>query len=322
MRLRGLGALALALSVAAHAGEPAHTPASKSTRAKAPSASAPAAGADDAPTPPEAESEHVVKPGETLGGIAQRAKVARVLIIEANRLKPPYAVREGQKLALPRTRHHVVKAGETGFTIAFRYGVRFADIAVANGMDPEGKVKVGQDLLIPSVLKPAPAKAEGDKPEQKDEARDDTPHLLWPVEGKVRRGFATRGKTDANGDYHEGIDIIAPLGTAARAVSGGTVVFAGREPENFGNLVVVDHGDGWGSAYGFLSKITVKRGDTVKAHERVGLIGHTGRASRDELHFELRRANRPVDPLDYLPASKDEPGKVVAPKPGKRAKKP
>ena len=91
-------------------------------------------------------------------------------------------------------------------------------------------------------------------------------------------------------------------GTAVRAAAAGKVLFAGAEPRQFGNLVVVDHGQGWQSSYAFLSRITVKQGDEVRQGERVGLSGHTGRARGPELHFELRRDNRPVDPAGQLPA--------------------
>lgn len=120
----------------------------------------------------------------------------------------------------------------------------------------------------------------------------------------MRRGFTPRSKTDENGDYHEGLDLPAEQGTAVRAAAAGTVLFAGKEPERFGNMVVIEHGDGWQTAYGFLAKVTVKPGDQVKQRERVGLVGHEGQASRNELHFELRRANRPVDPAQYLPKPK------------------
>lgn len=306
--------VALALSAPAWAAEKAGS--SKVQTAKAPVSTLPKAAKPapkDAPAiAPEDENEHVVREGETLGGIANRARVPRVLIIEANKLKPPYAVQLGQKLFLPRTRQHVVKAGETGFDVGFQYGIPFGEIAVANGLSADAKLKAGQKLLIPTVLKPKPdAKADAAEkvesaPEKPTAAGDsDTPpRLSWPLESKVRRGFTARSSTDQNGDYHDGLDIPAEVGTATRAVASGTVIFAGREPESFGNLVVVDHGNGWQSAYGFLSKLTVKKGDPVKARERVGLVGHTGKAGRDELHFELRRANQPVDPLPYLPKLK------------------
>ena len=108
-----------------------------------------AAGAPD----PKTETSHVVKAGETLGGIASRAEVPRVLIIEANGLKAPYAVRAGQKLVIPRRRTHVVKDGETGFSIAMDYGVPWSTIAAANGLKSGEAVKEGQKLAIPTLTK-------------------------------------------------------------------------------------------------------------------------------------------------------------------------
>jgi LysM repeat protein len=105
-----------------------------------------------ATTPLDQESEHVVKAGETLGGVAERAKVPRILIIETNHLEAPYALRAGQKLTIPRTRHHTVKNGDTGFSIAYAYSVSWADIAVANGIDSAAALKTGQKLLIPTMI--------------------------------------------------------------------------------------------------------------------------------------------------------------------------
>ena len=110
------------------------------------------------------------------------------------------------------------------------------------------------------------------------------------------RRFVARG----NPDYHDGIDIAGQVGAAVRASAGGEVVFAGEEPQSFGRLVLIDHHNGWQTAYGFLGKITVQQGDHVRAGERIGMVGHSGKAKRDELHFELRRANRPVDPVPQL----------------------
>lgn len=252
--------------------------------------------ADDAAPAPEDELVHIVKPGETLGGIAHRAKVPRILIAEANGLAAPYAVRTGQKLKIPRTRHHTVAEGETGFDIAYRYGVPFSAIAVANGLSPKAVIKPGQDLLIPTILaspSPTPSASPTEEPKPKSTA----PDFAWPLAGKVRRGFTPRNQRN----YHDGIDIVAEPGAAVRAAAGGTVIFAGKEPKSFGNLVVIQHGEDWQSAYGFLGKITVAKGEAVRRKERIGLVGRTGKATQDELHFEIRQANKPVDPLDSLP---------------------
>lgn len=250
--------------------------------------------AQEAPLPPNRATEHVVKPGETLGGIAQRAEVPRILIIEANRLTPPYNLRAGQKLTIPRTRQHTVGRGDTRFTISYLYGVPWADIAVANSLAADAALRPGQKLLIPSVIAPPPATAPAEAASPAVASR-----FAWPVAGPVRRGFAARA---SSANYHEGLDIRVAAGTAVRASAAGKVLFAGEEPRQFGKLVVVEHEGGWQSAYAFLSRITVKEGDSVRAGERVGLSGQTGLARGPELHFELRRNNRPVDPAQHLPA--------------------
>ena len=247
--------------------------------------------------PPDRETEHVVKPNETLSGIAQRAGVPRILIIEANRLTEPYALRAGQKLTIPRTRHHTIGVGDTRFTISYLYGVPWQDIAVANNIEPSAALKPGQKLLIPSVIAAPPETAPSGAAPQPVAAASEA-RFVWPLAGRVRRGFTARGRSP---NYHEGLDIPVPDGTAVRASSAGKVLFAGDEPRQFGKLVVIDHGGGLQSAYAFLSRITVKEGDAVRQGERVGLSGHTGLARGPELHFEIRRNNRPIDPAGQLP---------------------
>lgn len=85
------------------------------------------------------------------------------------------------------------------------------------------------------------------------------------------------------------------------AAAAGTVIFAGEEKNQFGNLVVIDHGNRWHSACGSLGRLTVTKGHQVTQGERVGLVGDTSVTMRTELHFELRRDGKPVDPLTELP---------------------
>ena len=251
----------------------------------------------DKQTQADQATEHVVQPGETLMGIANRAKVPRVLIAEANGLKEPYLLRAGQTLKIPRTRRHTVARGDTGFAVAYRYGVAWRDIAVASGLDADKPLRPGQVLLIPTIIAapetapPAPAPVASAAP---------AVGFAWPVSGAIRRGFTARGTSN----HHDGLDIRAAEGAAVRAAAAGKVLFAGPEPRQFGNLVIIDHGDGWNSAYAFLSRITVRKGEQVRAGERIGLVGQTGRAKGPELHFELRRDNQPVDPAEELPEAR------------------
>ena len=193
-------------------------------------------GASDLEIAPDQELEHVVKEGETLGGIAQRAKVPRILIAEANGLEAPYIVRIGQTLKIPRTRHHTVADGETGFGIAYTYGVPWNDIAVASGIDTGAPIRSGQRLVIPTIIAPPVAATPAASPSA---AAASVTRFVWPLSGAIRRGFTARGQSN----YHDGLDIQAPHGTAVRAAQAGQVVFAG-DKDDYGNLVIVAHGNG------------------------------------------------------------------------------
>ena len=294
-----IGRLGLCCAVAALSALPLLAKDAAKPAHKAPKTSAPAKSKLD----PKTETSHVVQPGETLGGIAERAEVPRVLIIETNRLKPPYAVKAGQKLVMPRRRSHTVKDGETGFDIAMDYGIPWDVIAAANGLQRDNKVKPGQKLEIPTL-----ATSSGVDPvtvaypsisTDPPKGLPDTvaPAFVWPVEGKVRRGFVVAGGTQPP---HDGIDVLADEGTAVRAAGKGEVIFAGPGPEEYGLTVIIYHSGRWTTTYSYLSKITVKVGDKVKSGERIGLVGQTGLASKPQLHFEIRRNKRPLDPARYL----------------------
>lgn len=239
---------------------------------------------------PKTETEHVVAPGETLRGIANRTGVPLVVIAEANGLAQPYAIRSGQKLVIPRQRTHLVKRGETGFGIAYEYGVPFAEIALANGLDDKGTVRTGQRLIIPALL-----------PAREANATSDRPYFARPHDGVVLLGWRRR----PDGGGHDGIDFAVTAGDMVRAAAGGTVLVADEDAERFGRLVVIDHGNGWQSRYGHLSRITVAKGDTVTAGERIGLGGQAGGAERPELHFEISHGGEPVDPAPLLRLGRD-----------------
>ncbi|MBO9601767.1 MAG: M23 family metallopeptidase [Novosphingobium sp.] len=246
---------------------------------------------------PKTETEHVVAKGETLSRIAERAGVPLAAIAEANGIEAPYAVKAGQTLRIPRQQSYVVKQGDTGFGIAFRFGVPFAAIATANGLDPHAPLKPGRRLIIPALIgQPQAIAPTPEAPARPPVKAAPEPVFRRPVEGKVVLGWRRR----PDGGGHEGLDFALAEGDAVRAAAAGRVIFAGAAPERFGNLVVIDHGNGWATAYGHLEKVTVKKGEKVRTGERIGLGGQTGEATEPELHFEIRKDNRPIDPAPEL----------------------
>jgi murein DD-endopeptidase MepM/ murein hydrolase activator NlpD len=118
--------------------------------------------------------------------------------------------------------------------------------------------------------------------------------FIWPCDGVVVSGFGMRW-----GRMHEGIDIGCTFGTPNRAAAAGTVIYAGWLG-GYGNLVVVDHGNGLSTAYAHASSILVSVGQSVSQGQTVSLVGSTGNSSGPHLHFEVRVNGVAVDPLPYL----------------------
>jgi len=126
-------------------------------------------------------------------------------------------------------------------------------------------------------------------------------NYVLPVSGGVPSGFGYRdhpitGETA----FHYGIDIgDCPVGTTVRAFAAGTVETAGYSSV-YGNYVKIKHGGGFVSFYGHLSKYTVKKGQKVKAGDKIGAVGQTGMATGPHLHFELRHNDRILNPELYF----------------------
>jgi murein DD-endopeptidase MepM/ murein hydrolase activator NlpD len=112
-----------------------------------------------------------------------------------------------------------------------------------------------------------------------------------PMKGEISQGY--------KGDAHHGIDIAAPIGTVVEATKKGQVKSVGWH-DIYGNVVIVDHGEGMESVYAHLQGISVKSGYPLIAGDNIGTCGSTGKSTGSHLHFELRRNGTSVDPLPYL----------------------
>ena len=116
----------------------------------------------------------------------------------------------------------------------------------------------------------------------------------WPADGQVVGGYV------AGDPMKQGIDIAGKAGAPVKAAADGTVVYSGNGLIGYGELIIVKHSPGFLSAYGHNQKRLVQEGDKVKAGQTIAEMGSSG-ASRDELHFEIRKNGKPTNPLDYLP---------------------
>ncbi|HET6514387.1 MAG TPA: peptidoglycan DD-metalloendopeptidase family protein [Thermodesulfovibrionales bacterium] len=136
------------------------------------------------------------------------------------------------------------------------------------------------------------------------EAKKPLPHqsetLHLPVEGTISSRFGLR-KHPIYGDkrFHHGVDIAAPVGTDIYPVKDGTVLFSGQQ-QGYGNIVIIDHGDGLVSKYAHNKINLVEEGDTVDTNTVIAQVGSSGRSTGPHLHFELGYNGELIDPVMFL----------------------
>jgi murein DD-endopeptidase MepM/ murein hydrolase activator NlpD len=260
---------------------------------------------------------HLVGRGESLTAIASRYGVPVRELIDRNRLSPPYELVIGQALVVPQARLHVVQAGDTLHGIARAYRVDLHSLVQANGLAPPYPLTVGQRLRLPAAeTAVADAGPRGSIPyprikpgagQQIAAAVAATPaapppparaggRFAWPVKGRIVSRYGAK----PGGLHNDGINIAAARGAPVRAAENGVVVYAGNELKGFGNLVLIRHADGWVSAYAHVDALLVAHGATVRRGQLIARVGSSGSVSAPQLHFELRRGSRTVDPLGYL----------------------
>ena len=110
--------------------------------------------------------------------------------------------------------------------------------------------------------------------------------------------FGSKGR----GLRNDGVNIAAPRGTPVRAVENGIVVYSGNALLGFGNMVLLRHDNGLMTAYAHNEMVSVSRGDTVRRGQMIATVGSSGNVSAPQLHFEIRKGKRAIDPLKFLPA--------------------
>jgi murein DD-endopeptidase MepM/ murein hydrolase activator NlpD len=128
-----------------------------------------------------------------------------------------------------------------------------------------------------------------------------TSGFVMPVSGTIISGFGSTG----GGERNDGINIAAASGTPIHAAADGVVTYAGNELKGYGNLILIKHGDTYVTAYAHTESIGVARGQRVAKGDVIGTVGQTGDVTRPQLHFEIRRNMKPIDPRAILTASND-----------------
>lgn len=186
--------------------------------------------------------------------------------------------------------YHPIEPGQTLWRIAKTYDVSLEDIIEVNNISDPAQVKIGDKILIPGRYEILPV-----VPYEKETQIVKENEFIWPLQGRITSFFGARGHR-----RHDGIDIAVPTGTAVKASRSGKVVMAKRRG-GYGKFVEIAHGGGYTTRYGHNSKLLVKQGEKVKQGEVIAKSGSTGHSTGPHLHYEIRRKNKPQDPLYYLP---------------------
>lgn len=132
------------------------------------------------------------------------------------------------------------------------------------------------------------------------EAMTSSTPTVAPVRGLLNSGFGSRSDPfTGSAVFHTGLDISTRWREPVLATAAGTVIRSGWSGD-YGNLVEIDHPAGYRTVYGHLDVILAKEGQSVKRGDRIGLVGSTGRSTGPHLHYEIRLADRAVNPLEYI----------------------
>lgn len=238
-----------------------------------------------------------VERGDTVYGIARTHSVPLEQFIALNNMEPPYLLQVGQVLNLPGRKTHHVARRETAYSIARRYDLDVAQLAVANNLSPPYLLRIGQTLYVPPgrtnemTVASRPSHNLPSPPPRTGNGFD------WPVAGTVISRYGVK----EGGLRNDGVNIRAPKGAPVRAAESGIVAYAGSGLRGFGNLVLIRHDGDWVTAYGHNDGMLVKRGDAVRRGQMIARVGSSGGVTEPQLHFEIRRGTKAVDPATMLP---------------------
>ena len=244
-----------------------------------------------------------VQRGDTLYSLARKNSVPLQSLIASNNIKPPYALAVGQKLNVPVSLTHTVRRGETGYGISRRYGVNLASLMKLNEVRRPYTLSVGQVLKLPGGARPAATQTASNStpvrgrtvPVPQPPARSAS-GFGWPLDGRLASRFGPK----EGGLHNDGINILAGRGTPVRSADAGVVVYASNALEGYGNLLLLKHSGGWLTAYAHNERLLVNKGDSVSKGQVIARVGDTGGVTEPQLHFEIRKGRRALDPLNYL----------------------
>lgn len=241
-----------------------------------------------------------VKKDDTLYSLARRYDTTVQALAEKNNIADPTALQVGQDLKLPkavRVASYELQEGQTPVTPQ-KKALSPAQKAkkTAQPIAESKKTTVSNKKVATAVKKTYPKPTQKMKKLDKPFVATGKVNFAWPVKGKIISAFGSKG----GGVKNDGINIGAAKGTPIKSAEAGIVVYAGNELKGYGNLLLIRHEKNFMSAYAHADKLLVKTGDVVAKGDKIATVGTTGNVKQPQLHFEIRKKTKSVDPKKYL----------------------
>lgn len=245
-----------------------------------------------------------VQEGDSISVIAHRYKLPPDSLIAANNLTSPYTIYPNQRLILPPPRTYKVRQGDTVYEISRLFSTTQDRVVRLNNLKKPYRIYAGQTLKLPM---PEQQVFTSKQPSEavkrlKRKAIASAPKLsgngafAMPVKGNIISGYGPK----EGGLHNDGVNIAAARGTKIGAAQSGVVAYVGDGIDGYGNLVLLRHDKGYITAYAHMDHISVKRGDVVKKGQKIGTVGTTGHVKTPQLHFEIRKGTKALNPEIYL----------------------
>jgi murein DD-endopeptidase MepM/ murein hydrolase activator NlpD len=251
--------------------------------------------------------------GETLYSISKKYQVTLRDLIKQNDLSPPYNLKSGTRIIIPKPNYYEVKVGDTLYGISRAHNMKIDNLIEINELKEPYSVKAGDKIRISKIEEIAKSnstekaqqnyrlsnfkKVEESKSEGFiEKTLDKFSHFSWPLRGQIISKFGPK----SGGLYNDGINIKAKEDAEVKASEEGVVAYVGNELKGYGNLVIIKHSGGWITAYAHLKNSFTKRGQQVKKGQKIGTVGATGNVTSPQLYFGLRKGRDAVNPENYL----------------------
>lgn len=244
---------------------------------------------------------YTVEPGDTLYTIGNKFKVSTDALKYVNNLSDYSILKIGQELSIPPVAGlvHKVEKGDTLTSIGQKYDVPVQAIADFNYLLDTTNLALGTDLVIPGgkvpkVVPIVPVYTGVPSTGDSQEVSANKGLCVWPTTVRIITQYFSW--------YHNGLDVATPSGLGMPPLlscAGGTVIRAGWDPFGLGLHVRIDHGNGYETVYGHMSRIDVSYGQKVGRGEIIGLMGNTGRSTGPHVHFMVKYNGVAQNPLNF-----------------------